>query len=90
MALLDVLGHRWVLRIVWELRADRLGFRALQARCDGMSPSVLSQRLRELESAGIVEQAENSDYRLSSDGNELFRALMPLHDWANRWADRTK
>jgi DNA-binding HxlR family transcriptional regulator len=55
-----------------------------------MSPSVLSQRLRELESAGIVEQAENSDYRLSSDGNELFRALMPLHDWANRWADRTK
>jgi len=90
MALLDVLGHRWVLRIVWELRADRLGFRALQARCDGISPSVLSQRLRELESTGIVEQAENSDYRLSSEGNELRAALMPLHEWATQWADRTK
>jgi len=90
MALLDVLGRRWVLRIIWELRADRLGFRALQARCDGMSPSVLSQRLRDLEHAGIVEQLENSDYRLSREGNELFKALLPLHDWARRWAERSR
>jgi DNA-binding HxlR family transcriptional regulator len=55
-----------------------------------MSPSVLSQRLRELESAGIVEQAENSDYRLSGEGSELLKALIPLHEWATRWADRTK
>jgi DNA-binding HxlR family transcriptional regulator len=90
MALLDLLGRRWVLRIIWELRAETLGFRALQARCDGMSPSVLSQRLNDLEGAGIVEQVENSDYRLSREGNELLTALMPLQDWAARWADRSR
>ena len=34
MALLDLLGRRWTLRVLWELRADALGFRELQARCD--------------------------------------------------------
>jgi DNA-binding HxlR family transcriptional regulator len=51
MALLDFLGRRWVLRIMWELRDDPAGFRQLQLRCDDMSPSVLSQRLRELTKA---------------------------------------
>ena len=88
MALLDVLGRRWVLRIVWELRAETLGFRALQARCDAMSPSVLSQRLRDLEGAGIVEQVGH--YRLSREGNELLTALAPLEDWAARWAERSR
>src|SRR6185437_11521445 len=54
MELLDLLGRRWALRIIWELRDEPFGFRALQARCDGMSPSVLSQRLLELQAAGIV------------------------------------
>jgi DNA-binding HxlR family transcriptional regulator len=88
MALLDLLGRRWVLRIIWELREESLGFRALQARCDGMSPSVLSQRLLELQAAGIVLQDEQGGYRLTAEGGELFRALAPLHDWAQRWAER--
>ena len=54
MALLDLLGRRWTLRVLWELREEGLGFRELQARCDAMSASVLSQRLRELREAGIV------------------------------------
>ncbi len=48
MALLDLLGRRWALRVVWELRDGPLVFRALQERCAGMSSSVLNQRLREL------------------------------------------
>ena len=88
MALLDLLGRRWVLRIIWELREEPLGFRQLQARCDGMSPSVLSQRLLELHQAGIVLQDEQSGYRLTLEGTELFNSLAPLHEWAQRWAKR--
>ncbi|MEO8541460.1 MAG: helix-turn-helix domain-containing protein, partial [bacterium] len=65
MALLDLLGRRWTLRVLWELRGGAVGFRALQARCDGMSPSVLSQRLSELLEAGVVAQQEGSDYALT-------------------------
>src|SRR5262245_36906867 len=83
MALLDLLGRRWTLRIVWELRRDEASFRTLQARCDGMSPSVLNQRLGELRTTGIVER--QSGYRLTRDGQKLLAALSPLDDWARRW-----
>ncbi len=86
MALLDLLGRRWQLRILWELREGPLGFRALQQRCDGMSPSVLSQRLSELVTAGVVEQLPGSDYRLTEPGVELLAALGPLNAWASRWS----
>jgi DNA-binding HxlR family transcriptional regulator len=88
MALLDLLGRRWSLRIAWELRGGPLGFRALQARCDGMSPSVLSGRLTELSEAGIVEQSDDQSYGLSVEGTALLRALEPLNEWSARWAER--
>lgn len=52
MALLDLLGRRWALRILWELREGPLRFRTLQASCDTISPSVLSLRLTELKRRG--------------------------------------
>jgi DNA-binding HxlR family transcriptional regulator len=88
MALLDLLGRRWTLRILWELREESFGFRALQDRCDSMSPSVLSQRLMELQEAGIVRQNEASNYMLTQEGTTLLRCLLPLNDWALRWAER--
>ena len=47
MALLDLLGRRWALRILWELRDETLTFRELRGACDTMSPTVLNQRLAE-------------------------------------------
>ena len=88
MALLDLLGRRWALRILWELRQGALTFRALQERCDAMSPSVLSQRLTELRAAGIVELGRATGYRLNGEGIALLDALAPLHGWAARWARR--
>ena len=56
MALLDLLGRRWTLRIVWELRDDRrLTSRALRSACDEASPTILQTRLTELREAGLVE-----------------------------------
>jgi len=88
MALLDLLGRRWALRVIWELREGPLQFRALQERCAGMSSSVLNQRLHELRTAGIVELGDGG-YRLSAEGRRLREAFMPLRDWAERWASRT-
>src|SRR6266481_4534867 len=88
MALLDLLGRRWALRILWELRDATLVFRALRARCDTMSPSVLNQRLGELRRAGIVTRIPDAGYRLSREGVALLHALAPLQGWATRWAGR--
>lgn len=88
MALLDLLGRRWMLRILWELRAEALGFRILQERCDAMSPSVLSQRLTELQEVGIAVRSDAGDYTLTSEGQELLHALAPLQEWATGWAIR--
>lgn len=88
MALFDLLGRRWTLRVLWELRDGAMSFRALQARCEGMSSSVLNQRLRELRGADIVCLDESSGYRLTGEGNALLEALLPLHAWAARWEAR--
>ena len=89
MALLDLLGRRWILRVVWELGIGPLGFRDLQERCDAMSSSVLSQRLGELRDAGIAVQAEEGGpWSLTPHGGALLRDLAPLDAWAREWAGR--
>ncbi|WP_369213696.1 winged helix-turn-helix transcriptional regulator [Streptomyces flavofungini] len=87
MAALDLFGRRWSLRVMWELRQGPTGFRPLQQRCDGMSSSVLRQRLVELTEAGLVTQRGTSDYTLTDLGEDACRALGPLARWAEGWAD---
>jgi DNA-binding HxlR family transcriptional regulator len=90
MALLDLLGRRWALRVLWELREEGAeSFRDLQLRCGGISSSVLSQRLSELREAGIVDREATGGYRLTTEGRSLLRALAPVDAWAKRWARRT-
>jgi DNA-binding HxlR family transcriptional regulator len=89
MALLDLLGRRWALRVIWELREGPVTFRTLQQRCGGMSSSVLGQRLRELRAAEIVE-AGGEGYRLTGEGRRLLDAYQPLGAWAERWEQRTR
>lgn len=84
MAALDLLGRRWALRILWELRGGPLGARALLTRCEGLSSSVLYDRLRELGDAGLVGRNAASEYELTSVGHALDRAIAPLNGWAKR------
>jgi DNA-binding HxlR family transcriptional regulator len=86
MAALDLLGRRWALRILWELRHGPVGARALRGRCDDMSPSVLYARLAELTDAGLVAQQAAGAYALTEHGRSLERALRPLDAWSRRWA----
>lgn len=82
-SVLELLGRRWSLRLVWELRRSTLSFSELRERT-GISPSVLSARLRELGEAGVVEPAAGRRYRLSGRGRELARLLYDLNRWAER------
>ena len=87
LALFDLLGRRWALRILWELREEPASFQVLQTRCDGMSTSVLSQRLGELREARLVEKADGGRYRLSDQGVSLVARLDWVDDWTRGWAD---
>ncbi|WP_216893271.1 winged helix-turn-helix transcriptional regulator [Nocardia alni] len=93
MALLDLLGRRWALRVLWELRADREDaaptFRQLQQRCDGVSSSVLTDRLRELGQADLVEHT-GEGYRLTKQGGSLLERLAQLDAWAVEWQPKTE
>jgi DNA-binding HxlR family transcriptional regulator len=88
MALLDLLGRRWALRVLWELRDGAATFRELQERCGGVSPTVLNDRLKELRDAGVLEWTDDAGYRVSDHGRSLARTLEPLHAWAEAWARR--
>lgn len=88
MALLDLLGRRMSLRVLWELAhvARPLTFRELQATAE-TNPGLLNTRLKELRAAAIVIH-DVGGYSLSEQGKALVRLLMPLHAWAAAWGAR--
>lgn len=88
MALLDLLGRRWTLRIIWELRDGPLTSRALREACDDASPTVINERLAELREAGLVEKRDAGGDQLTGAGRELFELFMPLQKFADRWLSK--
>jgi DNA-binding HxlR family transcriptional regulator len=86
MVLLDLLGRRWTLRIIWELRTDTLRFRALRDNCGSISPTILNKRLHELREVAIVELGREG-YGLTREGKDLLAALAPLSRWAENWKE---
>ncbi|MBA3595227.1 MAG: helix-turn-helix transcriptional regulator [Polaromonas sp.] len=86
MALLDLLGRRGSLRLLWELRDGHpQSFRQLGTHAGEMSPSVMNDRLKELREARLVELGTGG-YLLTDSGRSLLQKLKPLHQWAEDWA----
>ena len=88
--LLDVLGQRSTLRILWELRSGPLTFRALDEACGGLSPTLLNGRLKRLRRLHLVEHIEGCGYALTRDGTTLGELLVPLNRWAERWEKKNR
>jgi DNA-binding HxlR family transcriptional regulator len=88
MALLDLLGRRWALRVLWELREEPATFRELQQRCGQVSSSVLTDRLAELRAAGIIDRGD-AGYGLTAEGKDLLPVMLAMDKWATRWAARS-
>jgi DNA-binding HxlR family transcriptional regulator len=86
VALFDLLGRRWALRILWEIREAALTFQTLHECCDSMSTSVLTRRLRELQDARLVEKDDAGRYRLTAQGAALLARLDWIDEWTRQWS----
>lgn len=83
--LLDLLGKRWTLRILWELRDGPMTFRLLQERCDDVSPTSLNTRLKELRANKLV-QHDDRGFEHTDLGSELSAQMLDLTEWSEAWA----
>ena len=86
----EILTERWVPLIVRELLSGSVRFNELQRGVPRMSSALLSQRLKELEYAGIltthpVAKGRGSEYRLTAAGEDLLPILEGMGVWAQRW-----
>jgi DNA-binding HxlR family transcriptional regulator len=87
----EVLCTRWTLLVVRELIMGSTRFNELRRGLPRMSPALLSQRLKELEVAGVVErhasdkEAGVSEYYLTPMGKELEPLIGGLGSWGHRW-----
>jgi DNA-binding HxlR family transcriptional regulator len=89
----ELIGRRWTAAIVRVLLAGHTRFSDVQALVPGLSDRLLSQRLRELEDAGIVERLVIPDhpvrieYHLTDCGRDLQAIIDAVSEWAHRWGD---
>ncbi len=87
-SLVELLDRRHALAVVELLRGPAQPFRAVVARLGAPEPQV-SQRLRELREAGLLEVDEAGDYRLTGTGRRLLDDLERLATFADGWAQLT-
>jgi DNA-binding HxlR family transcriptional regulator len=91
-AALNVLGQKWVMRIVRVLGERTQRFCELQDALGGANSATLSQRLKLLEDEGLVDRTMVSEvppwveYSLTTKGSDLRRAIVGIDRWADRWA----
>ena len=91
-AALNVLGQKWVLRIIRALGERTQRFCELQDALGGANSATLSQRLKLLEDEDLIERREISamppwvEYSLTAKGSELRGAIVAIDRWAERWA----
>lgn len=88
---LEVLAERWSLLLVREMLMGSRRFNDLRRGVPLMAPSMLSQRLKALEHAGIVHREpvpsnRSHAYRLTPAGEELRPLIMQIGTWGQRWA----
>ncbi|MEV6136933.1 helix-turn-helix domain-containing protein [Nocardia sp. NPDC051990] len=89
LATMELIGQRWILRVLWELEPGRLGFLELRRRMGNCSSSMLSTRLQYLQAAGVIAKNADKTYELTPAGHELTAALQPLWTWSERWTPQS-
>jgi DNA-binding HxlR family transcriptional regulator len=88
----ELVGKRWVPQIVWVLLDGPRRYSLVRDAIPEISDTVLSERLRELEAAGILTRAVTPstpvliEYALTDRGRDLAAVIDGLAAWADRWA----
>jgi DNA-binding HxlR family transcriptional regulator len=86
---MGVIGDRWAVLVIRELMFGPRRFAHIRAGLPGISPNVLSQRLRDLQQSGVVQQVEHESfgvtvYDLTDRGRSLQPVLIELGRWGSR------
>jgi DNA-binding HxlR family transcriptional regulator len=87
----ELVAKRWVPQILWVLLGGALRYSSLRDAIPEISDTLLSERLRELEEAGIVTRSVTPstpvliEYGLTDRGRELAGVIEGLSAWADRW-----
>ncbi|MBF6175237.1 winged helix-turn-helix transcriptional regulator [Nocardia blacklockiae] len=85
-AAMELLGQRWMLRVIWELEPGPIGFLELRRRMGNCSSSMLSVRLQHLQGAGLALKRPDKAWELTASGQALGTALRPLWSWSRQWS----
>jgi DNA-binding HxlR family transcriptional regulator len=89
----EILCTRWTMVLMRELVAGTTRFNELRRGVPKMSPTLLAQRLRDLESAGIVEKKEVKsksgifEYQLTDAGRDLRPVVEAMGMWGQKWVE---
>jgi DNA-binding HxlR family transcriptional regulator len=89
----EVLCTRWTILLIRELVAGTTRFNDLRRGVPKMSPSLLSQRLKELENAGVLEKKEHDleigifEYHLTMAGQDLCPVVEAMGNWGQKWVE---
>jgi DNA-binding HxlR family transcriptional regulator len=88
----EIFAERWTPLIVRNLYLGCGSFSEILEGAPGLSRTLLSQRLKQLERLGIVESARKPDgrghhYELTSAGHDLFAVCQSLGEWGARWLE---
>jgi DNA-binding HxlR family transcriptional regulator len=92
-AAIELIGKRWSGAIIWALSDRPMRFAELKRAIPGLSDRLLSQRLRELEAAGLMDrtveggQPVKVTYELTEKGLGLRPAIQSLRQWACHWQE---
>lgn len=87
----ELIGKRWSGAIIRSMLAGKVRFSDILAQIPGLSDRLLSERLRELEAAGVVERhvypelPVRIEYTLTEKGRELRDIVASIDAWADRW-----
>jgi DNA-binding HxlR family transcriptional regulator len=85
----EIIGERWTLLILRELILGSSRFNDIHRGVPRISPTLLTQRLRALEAAGIVERRAAGGYGVTEAGAELWPAIETLAVWGKTWLPAT-
>jgi DNA-binding HxlR family transcriptional regulator len=88
---IEILSKRWIALIVFQLQSGPQRFVTIESSIKNLSGKVLSERLKELESEGIIqrnvypETPVRIEYSLTEKGRTLEPVFDEIYHWANRW-----
>ncbi len=86
-ATLDLIGGKYKALILWYLSVDRLRYSQLRDKLAGITPKMLTQQLRELESKRLIHREvfpivpPKVEYSLTELGKSLMPILVAMRDW---------